>query len=45
MANPAVQARLDMLCETAELRAPIMVSPESIPQRRFDQPIDRERYS
>ncbi len=42
MANPVVQARLDELCEAAELAGPLMVSPESIPQVRFGQSIRRK---
>ena len=41
MANPAVQDRLNALCKELELIAPLMVSPESIPQVRFGQSIRR----
>ena len=41
MANPIVQARLEKLCDQQELVAPLMVSPESIPQDRFGQSIWR----
>jgi hypothetical protein len=41
MANPVVQARLEKLCEASNLIAPLMVSPESIPQVRFGQSIRR----
>ncbi len=43
MANPVVQERLDKLCESADLLAPLMVSPESIPQVRFGRSIMRSR--
>jgi hypothetical protein len=43
LANPVVQARLDQLCEAAERVAPLLVSPESIPQGRFGQSIGRQR--
>ena len=43
MANPVVQAQLDTLCAAAGLVAPLMVSPESIPQVRFGQSIRRKR--
>lgn len=41
MANPVVQAQFDKLCAAAGLVAPLMVSPESIPQVRFGQSIRR----
>jgi hypothetical protein len=43
MANPAVQARFDQLCQAVNLTAPLMVSPESIPQVRFGQSLRRRR--
>jgi hypothetical protein len=43
MANPVVQSKLDRLCQKSELRAPLLVSPESIPQVRYGQPIRREK--
>lgn len=43
MANPQVQARLDSLCGELELVAPLMVSPESIPQERLGMSIRRKR--
>lgn len=43
MANPIVQARLDKLCAAGGLVAPLMVSPESIPQVRFGQTVRRQR--
>jgi predicted nucleic acid-binding protein len=43
MVNPVVQARFDQLCDAAQLVAPLMVSPESIPQARFGQSIRRRR--
>jgi hypothetical protein len=42
MANPLVQARFDALCATEGLTAPLLVSPESIPQARFGQSIRRK---
>ncbi len=43
MANPVVQKGLESLCEEMELVAPLIVSPESIPQQRFGQSIRRKR--
>jgi len=43
LANPVVQAGLIKLCELADLVAPLLVSPESIPQVRFGQSIRREK--
>lgn len=43
MANANVQRRLEELCEELELVAPLMVSPESIPQERFGQSIRRRK--
>ncbi len=43
MANPVVQEQLDKLCESADLVAPLMVSPESIPQVRYGQSIKRQK--
>jgi hypothetical protein len=43
MANPIVQARFEKLCDELKLLAPLMVSPESIPQVRFGQSIRRAR--
>ena len=43
MANPVVQARFDKLCAMEGLAAPVLVSPESIPQARFGQAIRRNR--
>jgi hypothetical protein len=37
MANPIVQAAFDRLCAAVGLVAPLLVSPESIPQVRFGQ--------
>ena len=45
MANPSSQARLEAICERAGLVAPLMVSPESIPQVRFGQTIRRRRQT
>jgi hypothetical protein len=41
MANPIVQERFSALCAASSLRAPLMVSPESIPQVRFGKTIRR----
>ncbi len=43
MANPLIQERLESLCDEFKLAAPLMVSPESIPQVRFGQTIRRKR--
>ena len=43
MANPIAQARLEALCARMGLRAPLLVSPESIPQVRFGQSIRRRK--
>ena len=43
MANPIVQTRFDAMCAAAGLVAPLLVSPESIPQVRFGQSIRRKR--
>jgi hypothetical protein len=42
IANPLLQRRLEELCDEWNLVAPLMVSPESIPQVRFGQSIHRE---
>ncbi|MSR60495.1 MAG: hypothetical protein EXS05_23115 [Planctomycetaceae bacterium] len=41
LANPIAQARLEGICRSLGLRAPLLVSPESIPQVRFGQTIRR----
>ena len=43
MVNPNVQERLARLCDEWKLAAPLLVSPEQIPQVRFGQSIRRER--
>ena len=43
LANPAVQRRMEQLCESLHLTAPLLVSPESIPQVRFGQSIRRRK--
>ena len=43
LANASVQEKLNTLCEKLELVAPLMVSPESIPQERFGLPVRRRR--
>ena len=41
LANPIAQERLEAICRGLQLRAPLLVSPESIPQLRFGQTIRR----
>jgi len=41
LANPIAQARLEAICGGLDLRAPLLVSPETIPQVRFGQDIRR----
>ncbi len=41
LANSAAQSRLNELCAHLQLRAPLLVSPESIPQVRFGQTVIR----
>ena len=41
MANPFVQAKFERLCNTTGVRAPLMVSPETIPQVRLGHSIRR----
>jgi hypothetical protein len=41
LANPIAQERLVAICRGLRLRAPLLVSPESIPQLRFGQNIRR----
>jgi hypothetical protein len=41
LANPIAQARLEAICGSLDLRAPLLVSPETIPQARFGQDIRR----
>jgi hypothetical protein len=41
LANPVAQERLDTICEGLSLRAPLLVSPETIPQVRFGQTVRR----
>lgn len=41
LANPLSQERLEAICLGLNLRAPLLVSPESIPQIRFGQTIRR----
>lgn len=43
MANPLVQERLAELCEEFDLVAPLLVSPEQIPQVRFGKSIRRKQ--
>lgn len=41
LANPIAQEQLAAICHSRKLRAPLLVSPESIPQVRFGQTIRR----
>jgi hypothetical protein len=41
LANPIAQERLEAICASLDLRAPLLVSPETIPQVRFGQRIGR----
>ncbi len=43
MANSNAQERLESLCEELDLTSPLMVSPESIPQKRFGVSLRRRR--
>jgi hypothetical protein len=43
LANPVVQAQFDNLCDVMGLSAPLLVSPESVPQVRFGQSVRRRR--
>jgi len=45
MANPSSQRRFERLCDEMGLVAPLMVSPESIPQIRFGQTLRRSPRS
>ena len=42
LCNPVSQAKLDESCRAMQLRAPLIVSPESIPQVRWGQTIRRK---
>ncbi len=43
LANPLAQERLEEICRSLHLRAPLLVSPETIPQMRFGQTIRRRK--
>ena len=43
LANPVVQSRLDALCRQRDLRAPLLVSPETIPKVALGQIIRRRK--
>jgi hypothetical protein len=43
LANPVAQDRLEAICRNLRLRAPLLVSSETIPQVRFGQTIRRRR--
>lgn len=42
LANPITQAKTERLLKTRDWRCPLLVSPESIPQQRLNQPIRRK---
>mgnify|MGYP006910768656 CR=1 FL=1 len=42
LANPIAQAHLDAACRQARWRAPLLVSPETIPRVTLSQTIRRE---
>jgi hypothetical protein len=42
LCNPIAQAKLEEICQAMQLRAPLIVSPESIPQMRWGQIISRK---
>lgn len=44
LANPNVQTRLVTICKKFRLRAPLLVSPETIPKARFSQEIRRPKH-
>lgn len=41
LCNPLAQAKLEAVCERMQLRAPLLVSPESVPQVRWGQSLRR----
>jgi hypothetical protein len=41
LANPVAQMRLEAICQSLHLRAPLLVSPETVPQVRLGQAIHR----
>jgi hypothetical protein len=43
LANPLAQERLEAICHEFKLRAPLLVSPETIPQVRFGQSVRRSK--
>jgi hypothetical protein len=43
LANPMSQARLELICRNLYLHAPLVVSPETIPQVRFGQAVRRRK--
>ena len=43
LANPIAQANLEAICRKHGLRAPLVVSPETIPQQRLGQNIRRRK--
>jgi hypothetical protein len=45
LCNPVAQAKLEEVCQHLQLRAPLIVSPESIPQVRWGQTIRRSDRS
>jgi len=44
LANPDVERRLVTICAACGLRAPLLVSPETIPQARLRQEIRRAKH-
>jgi hypothetical protein len=44
LANPVAQGRLEVICRSLDLRAPLLVSPETIPLVRFGQTIRRREH-
>jgi PIN domain len=43
LANPIAQERLELICQSLDLHAPLLVSPETIPHERFGQAVRRRR--
>jgi|SRR6266404_3984674 len=43
LANPLAQERLEAICHEFKLRAPLLVSPETIPHVRFGQSVRRSK--
>jgi hypothetical protein len=45
LANPNAQVKLEAICQRLGLQAPLLASPETIPQARFGQTLHRRRLS